>query len=91
MIKPLEAHLHRVRRLHQRDQAQGFGAVELLFALQHKYPNASREWSWQYLFPSRKRAFSRQAGTEMRYRMSEATVQRAVKQLPHSYDIASRK
>jgi site-specific recombinase XerD len=41
------AHLERVRQLHQRDLAAGFGCVILPDALARKYPNAGREWGWQ--------------------------------------------
>ena len=50
--EPLEAHLARVKALHERDLAAGAGAVYLPEALGRKYPNAAREWIWQYVFPS---------------------------------------
>jgi integron integrase len=42
--EPLAAHLERVRRLHERDLAAGFGRVQLPDALARKYVNADREW-----------------------------------------------
>jgi integron integrase len=45
-------HLKRVRLLHEDDLRQGFGAVYLPLALSRKYPNAEREWCWQYVFPA---------------------------------------
>lgn len=50
---PLKKHLHQVKKLHQEDLERGFGAVLLPFALERKYPNAIREFGWQYVFPSR--------------------------------------
>ena len=41
-----------VRKLHERDVKQGYGSAELLFTLARKYPNADKEFSWQYIFPS---------------------------------------
>jgi integron integrase len=52
LIKPLRAHLERVRGLHGRDLRAGYGEVHLPYALGRKYPRAGREWRWQYLFPS---------------------------------------
>ncbi|GEM_PF-2800360 len=52
LIAPLQEHLRQVKALHDRDLAQGYGAVYLPDALERKYPNAHREWGWQYLFPS---------------------------------------
>ena len=48
----LRDHLVGVQRQHQRDLSRGFGAVHLPFALERKYPNANREWLWQYMFPA---------------------------------------
>jgi integron integrase len=48
----LKAHLHRVRELHEKDLAAGFGGVWLPKALAVKFPRAAREWGWQWVFPS---------------------------------------
>lgn len=45
LIPSLNAHLEKVRELHQTDLEQGFGAVYLPFALERKYPHADREWA----------------------------------------------
>ena len=46
LVQPLQAHLDRVKLLHQHDLAQGHGAVYLPEALARKYPTANREWGW---------------------------------------------
>ena len=46
----LQRHLERVRAQHARDLAAGAGWVELPHALSRKYPNAGREWPWQWVF-----------------------------------------
>lgn len=48
----LQDHLIGVKRQHQQDLARGFGAVSLPYALERKYPNANRDWVWQFVFPS---------------------------------------
>jgi integrase len=48
----LQRHLERVKGQHEQDREDGFGAVYLPQALARKYPNAMREWVWQYAFPS---------------------------------------
>jgi integron integrase len=48
----LQTHLKRVKLLHEKDLAAGQGKVYLPFALGKKYPNAEREWAWQYVFPA---------------------------------------
>ena len=78
LIPALQAHLARVRRLHERDLAAGLGNVWLPDALDIKYPNAPREWGWQWVFPSPGRAIDPRTGAEHRHHLNEATVQRAV-------------
>jgi len=52
----LQAHIERVIQRHQTDLIEGFGRVYLPEALARKYPNASTETGWQYMFPAKKRA-----------------------------------
>ena len=44
LVAPLQEHLRRVKQLHEKDLDEGHGAVDLPYALDRKYPNASREW-----------------------------------------------
>ncbi len=77
---PLRQHLSRVRRVHEEDLRQGYGAVYLPFALERKYPNAARSWTWQYVFPSRTRSTDPRSGEVRRHHLSESSVQKAVTQ-----------
>ena len=54
LLNPLREHVARVKILHDKDLAAGYGAVCMPYALDKKYPNAPREWAWQYVFPSAK-------------------------------------
>src|SRR5499433_1733211 len=47
--EPLQRHLHDVKTLHEQDLQEGAGHVDLPYALERKYPNANREWVWQYV------------------------------------------
>lgn len=53
ITKPLQEYLIKVKNLHNRDLKQGYGSVYLPEALSRKYINASKEWKWQYIFPSK--------------------------------------
>ena len=75
----LRNHLERVKLLHQKDVAEGFGRVWLPHALARKYPNADREWAWQWVFPSARRSRDPRDGTERRHHANELPVQRAMK------------
>jgi integron integrase len=87
VIDPLKEHLALVKRQHQEDLAKGYGAVYLPFALSEKYPNAEREWAWQYVFPSARLAYDPQARTMRRWYTSETTLQRAIKTAAHKAGI----
>jgi integron integrase len=54
VILDLRRQIERVRLLHEEDLAAGYGEVYLPYALAQKYPNAAREFGWQYLFPAPK-------------------------------------
>ncbi len=79
LIEPLRTHLVRVNRLHERDLQEGFGSVYLPFALERKYPNANREWGWQYVFLSYKRSIDPRSSVERRHHVSESVVQKSLK------------
>ena len=75
---PLKEHLQRVKSVHDRDLARGFGRVALPGALARKYPNADREWAWQFVFPATRTCFDEEARTRRRYHLHESAVQEAV-------------
>ena len=64
-------HLKSVRRIHQLDIKEGFGQVNMPFALSRKHPNASREWGWQYVFPATKRYRNPNTREEGRHHIHE--------------------
>jgi len=79
VIQPLQLHLKLVKIIHEKDLADGFGAVYLPFALERKYPNANKEWIWQYVFPAASRSMDKEAGPMQRHHLHETAVQKAVK------------
>ncbi|WP_061291657.1 integron integrase [Azotobacter vinelandii] len=79
LSQSLERHLACVRALHERDLAEGFGEVYLPFALARKYPNAAKEWGWQYVFPAPGRSIDPRTGIKRRHHMDEKRVQRTFK------------
>lgn len=79
LASPLEQHLMRVKAIHEMDIREGFGKVYLPFALARKYPNANREWCWQYVFPASKRSVDPRSGQIQRHHIAESALQKAVK------------
>jgi integron integrase len=88
VIGPLRLHLERVRRLHERDLAEGFGDVELPHAIARKYPKAPYEWGWKFVFPSHKRSVDPATGVLRRHHVYENYLVRAVKQAARAARIA---
>jgi integron integrase len=76
---PLLDHLSRVRAQHEKDLAAGRGRVALPGALNVKYPNASREWAWQWVFPATRFYVDPTTGERRRHHLHESVLQRAVK------------
>jgi integron integrase len=78
--KPLKEHLRRVKAVHEKDLAEGWGRVPLPDALDRKYPNASREWRWQWVFPQEHRWTNPKTGERGRHHVDESILQKAFKQ-----------
>jgi integron integrase len=79
LVIQLRGHLQDVHRLHQSDLAAGWGKVAMPYALERKYPNAARQWAWQWVFPQQKRWHDPESGTQGRHHMDPSVVQKAVK------------
>lgn len=90
VVAPLEAHLERVRLLHREDLAQGNGAVWLPYALARKYPNARREWIWQFVFPSNRIHPDRDDGVMRRFHAAPKAVGRMVSRAARRAGIRKR-
>ncbi|MBU4479604.1 MAG: integron integrase [Candidatus Omnitrophica bacterium] len=75
----LKRHLEKVKALHDNDLTAGHGEVYMPFALERKYPNASREWRWQYVFPAAKLSLDPRSGKVRRHHISEKSIQNTVK------------
>src|SRR5215475_2301704 len=75
---PLRRHLHDVQQLHAQDVQAGAGHVYLPYALERKYPNASREWIWQYVFPAARPSRDPRTGIIRRHHIHKLVLQRAV-------------
>jgi len=79
LVHPLKDQIAYVRKLHERDVTQGYGSVELPFALARKYPNADKEFGWQYIFPSDRLSTDPRSGIIRRHHLDPSGLQRAVK------------
>ena len=79
VVAPLRRQFEKVQQLHTQDLAAGCGEVYLPYALARKYPNASKEFGWQYVFPSENRSSDPRSGKMRRHHIDARSVQRAVR------------
>ena len=90
VVDPLHRHLQMVESQHQHDLDRGFGETLLPFALERKYPNAAKEWIWQFVFPSDRIAQDPRSPLMCRYHLHESSIQKAVKQAVQKTGIPKR-
>jgi integron integrase len=76
LVPQLRAHLDRVQRLHRGDLERGGGSVDLPDALARKFPNANREWGWQWVFPAARVYTDAATGVRRRHHLHETVLQR---------------
>jgi integron integrase len=84
----LHTQLDLVREWHKTDLANGYGEAPLPDALARKYPNAGREWGWQYVFAADRLAVDPADGKVRRYHVHGKALQAAVKRARHAAGIA---
>ena len=90
LVAGLKLQIQKVAALHQQDLDAGFGEVSIPEALARKYPNASKELRWQYLYPSGRLSVDSRSGEVRRHHMHESGLQRAVKKAAQSCGINKR-
>jgi len=79
IIPLLQNHLEKVRLLHRKDLAEGYGEVYLPPALAKKYRKAAREWGWQYVFPSSNLSTDPHSGVVRRHHIDPSVVNKAIR------------
>ena len=80
LVEPMQVHIAEVKAIHDGDMKLGYGKVKLPDALSNKYPGASQEWGWQWVFPARSLYVERSTGKVYRHHIHESAVQRTVKE-----------
>ncbi|MCU7959134.1 MAG: integron integrase [gamma proteobacterium symbiont of Bathyaustriella thionipta] len=67
------------KKRHKADLATGTAHVYLPDALARKFPNAAKEFIWQYLFASSKPSIDPRTGLIRRHHIHETTLQKAIR------------
>jgi len=79
VLPALRVHLAEIQQIHEADGAAGVAAVHLPGGLERKYPQAGKEWPWQWLWPSRELSVDPRTGVRRRHHVLERSFQIAVK------------
>ena len=80
IIPELKQHLNKVFVQHKNDLKKGKGRTLLPYSLAKKYPNADKDFFWQYVFPADKFIKDKDANLVYRYHINESTVQKSIKE-----------
>ena len=80
LIPALQAQIKHVKKIHTADLKENKGETVLPYALRKKYINASKDFSWQFLFPSGNFAVDEESKKRYRYHVHSSTVQKAIKE-----------
>ena len=86
----LKDHLKKVRKLFKQDMKAGSDGVSMWPALERKYPNASKEWIWQYVFPATRLFVDVESGKVRRHHIHESSLQKAVRAAARKADLPKR-
>ena len=79
LVEPLRLHLEWRRGVYAQDLNDGRADVHLPNALADKYPKASQEWAWQYVFVAKRFSKDPRSGAVRRHHLDEQAIQRAVR------------
>lgn len=90
LVPALREHMNHVKKVHEKDLNDGWGRVPLPNALDRKYPKASWDWRWQWVFPQGNRWKNKKTGEEGRHHIHETILQRAVREAVFKSEVVKR-
>ena len=88
LVKPLEEHQCKMKSVHEKDLADGWGRIILPGGLERKYPKAPFEWRWQWVFPQENRWINQKTKEQGRHHIHESIIQKEVRAAVKSAGIA---
>lgn len=90
LVAPLQRHLIKVKELHVKDLAGGYGASVMPRAYAKRMPHASKDFIWQFVFPSSSLFHDESTGFSGRWHLHKSTLQKAVQRAARAADIRKR-
>lgn len=79
ILDELKEQIERVARLHEDDLKSGFAGTFMFGAIEKKYPNAAKEFIWQWLFPAKSLTVVPATEEQRRYHLHPTHVQKAIR------------
>ncbi len=79
LVPKLKKHIAEVKKIHEKDLAEGWGKVMLPPNVEKRSPDCAEEFRWQWLFPQKNRWKNEKTGEEGRHHIDESILQKAVK------------
>ncbi len=89
-LTSLKAQIDHTRTIHSQDLADGFGSVYIPPALARKYPNASKEFRWQYIFPASRVSTDPRSKAVRRHHLHESSLQKHIKKTCDQLGLSKR-
>jgi len=86
----LKRHLEKIRSLYELDRKNDTPGVEMPSALERKYPNAGKEWGWQWVFPSQTLSVDPRSKIVRRHHVHPSNLQKHIKSAALKAGIAKR-
>jgi integron integrase len=90
VARELKSHLEQVGRIYEADRNADVAGVHLPGALEKKYPNASKQWVWFWVFPSDRLSADPRTNLIRRHHVSPDLIQRAIKKAAEAAQIPKR-
>jgi integron integrase len=90
IVEALKKHLTKVKEIHYNDLRNGYGETVLPDQLEKKYPNAAKEFKWQFVFPADKRIKLKREQKIVRYYIHESSVQKAIRHATKKSEVAKK-
>jgi integrase len=90
IVPELRARVEFLKDLHQQDLVRSYAGVFLVDAMENKYPNAVREFTWQWFFPALNLTHIPRTKEYRRYHLHETLVQKAIKKAVNKAKLCKR-
>lgn len=90
LASELHAQIRRIREQHERDVENGSCGAFIPLSLSRKFPNAEKEFRWQYVFPATRLAQDPRSGKLRRHHIHQTAVQKHIRKAASNAGVTKR-